>query len=69
MIGLIVTLSQWTLGKSLSGLWVLGISVLVLLGTYLMAQTGRKIAHDQTWQLRHFLDECLNLHTTTNNSR
>ncbi len=59
LIGLVIASSQWTLHKSPSGLWIAGIGAAGLLATYLLGQVGKRIAHQQTWQLCHFLDDTL----------
>lgn len=55
----VIALSQWTLGKTMWGLWGLGLSLAVIIGTYLMGQTGKKLAHEQTWQLKYFFNDCI----------
>ncbi len=59
VVAAVVSLSQWTLGKPMWGLWVLGLALTVVIGTYLMGQTGKKLAHEQTWQLKYFFNDCI----------
>lgn len=55
----VITLSQWTLGKSMWGLWVLAIALAVMVGTTFMGQAGKKIAQKQTSQLTSFFHTCI----------
>lgn len=55
----VIATSQYTLGKTMWGLWVMGVALLVLIGTWIMGQTGKRLAHDQSTILRAFVRKSL----------
>ncbi len=59
LVGMIVSLSQWTLHKPVLGLWLLLGAGLAMGGVYAAGQAGKRLAVGQTLQLRLFLDHCL----------
>lgn len=51
----VIATSQYTLGKTMWGLWVMGIALLGVIGTWIMGQTGKRLAHEQSLILRTFV--------------
>jgi len=59
LTGAVIALSQWTLHKPMWGLWIFMLCLALLVGTYIMGQTGKRLAHDQTMQLKYFYKDCI----------
>jgi hypothetical protein len=59
LVGLIFGLSQWSLGMSPYGLWVVPLSILLLVITYTIALTGQNLGLAQMHLLRSVLDKAL----------
>lgn len=55
----IIGLSNYSLGKAATILWLVPLLVLVFLSLYLVAYFGQKMGHDQMITLHRFLEESL----------
>lgn len=58
--GLMVGISQITLNQTNWGMWVFIIAAIGLIASYFVAQTGKKLGHDQMHDLYNFLLDELN---------
>ncbi len=59
MVVSIVGLSNWSLEKSATILWLVPILMLAFLSLYLVAYSGQKLGHDQMVTLHGFMEETL----------
>ncbi len=59
VMGVIIGLSQVSLGQASYALWSGPISILAVLATYAVARLGRKIGRPQSRRLKTFLEEAL----------
>lgn len=64
LVGLVWGGSQWSLGMSPQGLWLVPLSVIMILVAYLIALTGQKLGYDQMVLLKKFLVRSLDAEVT-----
>ena len=58
-MGLTLGLSQWTLNKPMWGFWILPAALVGVVGMWYASLNGKKLAQDEMWMLKHFVDEAL----------
>ncbi|MEZ4721962.1 MAG: hypothetical protein R2813_08820 [Flavobacteriales bacterium] len=58
-VGLTLGLSQWTLQNSMWGFWLIPVSLIGMAIMWFISYEGKKLAHDEMWMLKHFVDEAL----------
>ena len=59
IIGLVFGFSQWTIGNSPYGFWLVPLSVIMVASAYLIALTGQKFSYKEMLFLRTKLDNAL----------
>ena len=59
MVGLVIGMSQWTVGKTPAAMWIVVLCVAAVVAIYMAARAGKKLARDETRTLYYFLlDAC-----------
>ncbi len=58
-VGLTLAMSQWTLKKPIWGLWLLLASVIGVVAMYLVSYEGKRLARDEMYALKKFVDDAL----------
>ena len=61
LIGLVLGLSQWSIGMKPLGLWLVPLSFLLILTAYFIALMGQKLAYKEMLYLRDVLNSAINL--------
>lgn len=61
LIGLVLGFSQWAVGMSPSGFWLVPLCLILIILAYIIAITGQKLSHDEMVFLRTKLDRALNV--------
>lgn len=57
--GVVLGISQLTLGMSTYGFWLIPVSIVLLASAYGIALTGQRLAYDQMLELRSFIKRTL----------
>ena len=60
LIGLVLGLSQWSIGMKPLGLWLVPVSFILILTAYFIALFGQKLAYKEMVYLRDVLNSALN---------
>jgi len=58
-VGLTLGLSQWTLNKPMWAFWIVPAALLGMTLLYFISKQGKKLAEQEMWFLKHFVDEAL----------
>ena len=66
LIGIVIGLSQWSIGNYPSGFWLVPISILLIALAYLTAITGQKLSYKEMLFLRSKLDRAIYNHKLLN---
>lgn len=61
LIGLVLGLSQWSIGMKPYGLWLVPLSLILIVLAYFIALSGQKLAYKEMIFLREFLNSSLDL--------
>ena len=61
LIGLVLGLSQWSIGMKPYGLWLVPLSLVLIALAYFIALSGQKLAYKEMIFLREFLNSSLDL--------
>jgi len=61
LIGLVLGLSQWSIGMKPIGLWLLPLSLILIITAYIVALSGQKLAYNEMVLLREILNNSLDL--------
>ena len=53
--GVIIGTGQWSMGTTPNAFWLLPLSIIIFVTVYLIGQSGKRIAHDESVQIHNFL--------------